>query len=81
MNVFDILAAYNAVVSHIEGSKKYDKGLCIIVVDTIKRNINIKSFENHNHAKAAEAMSSLKNTARKIKAVKWLWFLLVQLVN
>ncbi|EFI1326787.1 TPA: RelA/SpoT domain-containing protein, partial [Escherichia coli] len=55
LNVFDILAAYNAVVSHIEGSKKYDKGLCIIVVDTIKRNINIKSFENHNHAKAAEA--------------------------
>lgn len=55
LNVFDILAAYNAAVSHIEGSKKYDKGLCIIVVDTVKRNINIKSFENHNHAKAAEA--------------------------
>lgn len=54
LNVFNILTAYNAVVSHIEGSEKYDKGLCVIIVDTAKRNINIKSFETHNHAEAAE---------------------------
>lgn len=53
LNVFNILTAYNAVVNHIEGSKKYDKGLCVIVVDTVKRNINIRSFEIHNHAVAA----------------------------
>lgn len=53
LNVFNILTAYNAVVSHIEGSEKYNKGLCIIVVDTVKRNINIKNFENNNHAQAA----------------------------
>lgn len=53
LNVFNILTAYNAVVSHIEGSRKYNKGLCIIVVDTVKRNINIKNFENNNHAQAA----------------------------
>lgn len=53
LNVFEILTAYNAVVSHIEGSDKYDKGLCVIVVDTAKRNIRIKNFESHNHAEAA----------------------------
>lgn len=53
LNVFNILTAYNTVVSHIEGSEKYKKGLCVIVVDTNNRKINIKNFDNQNHSQAA----------------------------
>jgi len=54
LNAFDILTAYSAVASHIEGSDKYKKGLCVIVVDTKKRNINIKNFDSSNYQLAAE---------------------------
>lgn len=74
LNVFNILTAYNAVVSHIEGSEKYNKGLCIIVVDTVKRNINIKTLRITITHKQLLFTLSLKNTVLKIKDVRWLWY-------
>lgn len=54
LNVFKILEAYNQVASHIEGSERYSKGLCVILVDTDKRKINIKNFDQLKYSEAAE---------------------------
>lgn len=53
LNVFDLLTAYNAAINHIEESNLYKRGLCVIVVDTNKKNIQIKNFERQNSLQAA----------------------------
>ncbi|EFC2190403.1 TPA: RelA/SpoT domain-containing protein [Escherichia coli] len=54
LNVFTILEAYNKVASHIDSSDTYTSGFCVIIVDTEKRKMNIKSFPVHSHKAASD---------------------------
>lgn len=44
LNVSQVLNAFSQIAEHINQSDKYTNGYCVIIVDTDKRKIDVKSF-------------------------------------